>query len=122
MRVAVSAQSSISRCQSAELRANRETSRPYDTSLRERHLADQLLEAVTCDGAGSGLAEVAVDDTDALCRPARCYGAIPQRILPLRALTVLGNLAQRRLANIEIRIAPDVIGGYLEVRHGWAPR
>ena len=103
-------------------RQSRDLQAHDDTSLRERHLADQLLEAVTCDGAGSGLAEVAVDDTDALCRPARCYGAIPQRVLPLSALTVLGNLAQRRLANIEIRITPDMIGGYLEVRHGWAPR
>src|SRR5277367_7097194 len=69
-------------------RQSRDLQAHNDTSLRERHLADQLLEAVTCDGAGSRLAEVAVDDTDALCRPARCYGAIPQRVLPLRALTV----------------------------------
>ena len=82
-----------------------------DAGLAERDFADEFLEAVARGGAGSGLAEVAVDDVDALGRPACGDRAITQRILALRALAVLGDLAQRRLADIEIGVALEMIGG-----------
>ena len=92
-----------------------------DAGLAERHLADELLEAVARGRARAGLAEVAVDDVDALGRPARGDRAVAQRILALRALAVLGDLTQRRLADVEIGIALEMIGGDLELRHGRAP-
>ena len=92
-----------------------------DAGLAERHLAHELLEAVACCRTRSGLAEIAIDDVNALDRPARGNCAIAQRILALRALAVLGDLAERRLANIEIGVALEMVGGDLELRHGRAP-
>ena len=92
-----------------------------DAGLAERHLADEFLEAIARCRARSGLAEIAIDDMDPLDRPACGDRAITQRILALRTLAVLGNLAQRRLADIEIGIALEMVGGDLEFRHGRAP-
>ena len=92
-----------------------------DARLGERDFADEFLEAIAGDGVGSRLAEVAVDDVDALGRPACGDRAITQRILPLRALAVLGDLAQRRLTHIQIGVALKMIGGDFWIRHGLAP-
>lgn len=92
-----------------------------NAGLAEPHLAHELLEAVARCRTRSRLAEIAIDDMNALDRPARGDGPIAQRILALRALTVLGDLAERRLTDVEVGIAPEMIGGDLEFRHGWAP-
>ena len=42
--------------------------------------------------------------------------------LAMRAFAILGDLAQGRLADIEIGIALEMIGGDLELRHGRIPR
>jgi hypothetical protein len=89
--------------------------------LAERHLAHELLEAVTRRCTRSRLAEIAVDDTNALDRPARGNGPIAQRVLALRALTVLSDLPERRLTDVEVGVALEMIGGDLELRHGGAP-
>ena len=89
-----------------------------DAGLAERHFADELLEAVALRRARSGLAEVAIDDANTLGRPACGNRAITQRILALRTLAVLGDLAQRRLTDIEIGVALEMVGGDLEVSHG----
>ena len=65
-----------------------------DAGLAERHLAHELLEAVARCRARSGLAEIAIDDMNALDRPARGDRPITQRILALRALAVFGDLPQ----------------------------
>jgi hypothetical protein len=54
-----------------------------------------LLKAVACGAAGTRLAEIAIDHTNALDRPACRNRAITQRILALRALAVFGDLPQR---------------------------
>ncbi|MGB5726497.1 MAG: hypothetical protein WBM52_04720, partial [Thiogranum sp.] len=54
---------------------------------------------------GTGTAQVAVDGVDTLDRPAQGHGPLSQCVLPLGALGILHHLAQRRLANVEIRIA-----------------
>ena len=89
-----------------------------DAGLAERHLADEFLEAVARRRARSGLAEIAIDDMNVLDRPACGDRAITQRILALRTLAVFGDLTQRRLADIEIGIALEMVGGDLEFRHG----
>ena len=77
MSVAVTAHNSMRRCQSAELRARRDTSKPHDNAgLAERDLADELLEAVTCRRIGSGLSEIAIDDMDVFDQPAGSNSAI----------------------------------------------
>jgi hypothetical protein len=64
-----------------------------DAGLVERHLADKLLKSISGDRTGSGFAQVAIDDVNPLGGPAACCGTVAQRILPLRAFTVLGHLA-----------------------------
>jgi hypothetical protein len=54
------------------------------------------------------LAEVAVDDDDLIDGPAERDGALPQRILPLRALRVFEHLPQGGLADVEIRRATQM--------------
>jgi len=54
-----------------------------------------MLEAIARYRGRSGLAEVAVDDTNVLGRPAGSNPAVTQRILTLRTLAVLGDLTQR---------------------------
>ncbi len=64
-----------------------------DAGLVERDLTDKLLKSISSDRAGSGLAQIAIDDVDPLGGPAACRGAVAQRVLSLRAFTVLGHLA-----------------------------
>ena len=92
-----------------------------DAGLAERHLAHELLKAVACGAAGTGLAEIAIDHANALDRPACRNRARTQRILALRALAVFGDLPQCGLADIQVRIALEMVGRDLELRHGWAP-
>lgn len=78
-----------------------------DAGLAQRDLADQTLKAVAASHLGAGAAEIAVDDLDPLDRPTSSYRAVAQGILALGALAVLDHLAQRRLPDVEISIAPD---------------
>ena len=89
-----------------------------DAGLTERHFADEFLEAIACRRARSGFTEVAVDDTNLLGRPARGNRAVTQRILALRTLAVFGDLTQRRLTDVEIGIALEMVGGDFEFSHG----
>ena len=58
-----------------------------DARLAERHLAHQLLEAVARGGTRAGLAEIAIDDADALGRPPRGNRAIAEPILARAVLS-----------------------------------
>src|SRR5436190_8029318 len=80
------------------------TDRAFNRRYPERHFTHELLEAVARCRARSGLAEITIDDVNALDRPTRRNRPITQRVLTLRALAVFGDLPQGRLANIEIRI------------------
>jgi hypothetical protein len=93
-----------------------------DARLGQRDLAHQLLEAVPRLSARSGFAEIAVDDVDAIGWPARGDGALTKCILALSAFAVLRNLPQCRLADIEIGVPPEVIGGDFKIGHGPTPR
>ena len=76
-----------------------------------------LSNAYSC----AAIAEIAIDHTNALDRPARCNCAVPQRVLALRALAVFGDLPLCGLADIQVRITLEMIGRDLELRHAWAP-
>jgi hypothetical protein len=54
-------------------------------------------------------------------RPSRGDRAIAKSILALRAFAILGDLTQRRLADVKIGITLEMVGLDLEVRHGRAP-
>ena len=92
----VRAASSSRRCQSALLRARRDTSKPeYDAGAPESHLADQMLESVAVIGLSAGQTEVGINRVNPLDRPAECDGSIAQCVLTLAALGVLEDLPQR---------------------------
>src|SRR5260370_38357995 len=92
-----------------------------DAGLAERHLAHELLKAVACGAAGTGLAEIAIDNANALDRPACRNRASTQRILALRALAVVGDLPQCGLRDIQVRIALEMVGRAVTLRHASAP-
>src|SRR5438105_9900182 len=85
-------------CETRDLQAH------DDAGFAKRHLAHKLLEAVARRRTRSRLAEIAIDDMDAVDRPACPHRPITQRVLALRALAVLGDLAERRLADIKIGV------------------
>ena len=86
MRVSVKAQISSSRCQSLELRANRETSQPnHQPGVPHAHLGHELFKTFTIYRGSARLPEIVVDDNDAIGMPAESDGALPQCVLTLGA-------------------------------------
>ena len=81
--------------------------------MTEADLRDQFLKAFPIDSRGSGFSLVRVDYDDAFERPSQTHRLLPQVVLPLRAFGVFEDLPQRRLPNVEIGIAPQVLGGHL---------
>jgi hypothetical protein len=83
-------------------------------SLHRHHRADatlanrrqKLLESRTGD-AGAGTAEIVVDDAD--IGPAELSGARDEPILPAAALDVVEHLVGRRLADIDDRLADEMV-------------
>src|SRR5207245_10339760 len=80
----------------------------HDARAPEADVSHELLEAVPALHRGAGLPLVAVDDDDLLGGPAERHGALPQGVLPLRALRVLEHLPERRLSDVEVRVALEV--------------
>ena len=78
---------------------------PARPRLTSRH---EPLKAFPVGGRGAGLAQIAVDDDDLIDGPAERDRALTQGVLPLRALGVLEDLPERRLADVEIRRAPQM--------------
>src|ERR1700720_193864 len=89
--------------------------------LAHRHLADQRLEVLALGHPLAGLAEIAVEDPNALRPPAELLGLALQIVLPLRALLVEANLSRRRLANVDAGIARQVSLGDLRYHCHRAP-
>jgi hypothetical protein len=85
----------------------------HDPGLAEPDVGDQPLEPLTAAGACAGLALVGVDHDDLLGRPAELHGSLAERVLALGRLAVVLDLAQGRLAHIEIRGARQMLGGDL---------
>ena len=91
-------------CQPRDLQAE------HDPGLPEADVGHEPLEPLAIGGARAGLTLVGVDHDDLLDRPAKRDRALPQRVLALRGLGVVLDLAQRRLAHIQIRRPRQVLG------------
>src|SRR5215469_1131530 len=108
MIVATSPQNSISICQSRPLRASLDREHRADVSGAD--CADQTIKAGAGDAACRA-AKVIIDDLDA--SPAELPSAIGERILAALALFVVDQLIGRRLANIDVGGAREVLSGDL---------
>ena len=84
----------------------------HDAGAGIGHLPHQPLEAVPILDARSRPAQVAIDDMNALDRPAQGDGAVAQGVLALGALGVFHDLAQRRLSHVQKGIASEMVGGH----------
>ena len=67
----------------------------HDTDATQTDFGHQTLKAFPISRSGAGLSEVAVDHDNPIKRPAQGDSALPERILPVSALGVLEDLAQR---------------------------
>src|SRR3982750_2817557 len=74
----------------------------HQPSITQPDLGDQPLEAISLGTRRPRLAEILVDDADALTRPTEPDGAVDKRILKLGAFLVLSHLVNRGLAHIDI--------------------
>lgn len=113
MSESVRAQISSRRCQSAELRANRDTSRPSTTPTSPIPTAATSFWKPSRFAVGTGLPEIAIDDHDAVPFPAHGNGALLEPVLALGTLGVLEYLPQCALAHVQVGQPLEVIGGHL---------
>ena len=75
----------------------------HQPGIAQPDLGDQPLEAVSLGARRPRLAEILVDDADALARPAQPDGTVDKTILKLGAFLVLADLVDRGLAHIDVR-------------------
>jgi hypothetical protein len=69
--------------------------------MAEPDLGDERLEATALGAAGSGEAEILVDDVDALARPAEIDGTVDEAVLELGTLLVVLDLGDGGLAHVD---------------------
>ena len=79
--------------------------------LSQADSGHQPVEVVAALGGGAALAQVLVQDQDLAAIPAELHGPLGQRILPFRALAMEVDLAGRRLAEVDIGLALQMVGG-----------
>ncbi len=73
-----------------------------ETGVVQADLGNQTLEAASLRLAAAGLAKIIVDDADALPWPSKTNGAVDETVLQLRALLVVLDLTDRRLADVDL--------------------
>ncbi len=81
----------------------------HDPGASHADIADQPLEPLAPNRRCAGLALIVVDDNDLLVAPTEGDGASAERILALGALGILDDLPHRRLADVEISAAFEVV-------------
>ncbi|GAC1575016.1 MAG: hypothetical protein NVS3B5_05720 [Sphingomicrobium sp.] len=74
----------------------------HQPGMAETNFCDQTLEPKAVLGLGAGFPEIIVDDLDAFARPTQTESPINQPILQLGAFLMMSDLANARLANIDI--------------------
>ena len=72
----------------------------HDPDMSERNVRRKPRETTTLNNAGTGHAEVLVEDDNLLHRPAECGRPGGQRILTLRRFAIVLDLGGRGLSNI----------------------
>ena len=75
----------------------------HHADVVQRHLGDQPLEAAAPFGRATALAQVLVDDQDALARPAEGHRLVGEGVLPRGRLAVLQDLLWGRLPHVDDR-------------------
>src|SRR4051794_40658602 len=99
----------------------------HQPGIAQPDLGNQPLEAVSLGARRPRLAEILVDDTDALARPAEPDGAVDKTILQRGAFLVLADLVDRGLAHIDIgqlgtmRRADPLLSAGRGAQHGTSP-
>lgn len=82
------------------------------THPTQPHLRHEALKTIAVGGGGARQAQVLIDHDDLIARPSQSLRPPFEIVLPRRALTVLVDLPQGGLANIEIRQPPQMFGGH----------
>jgi hypothetical protein len=77
----------------------------HDPGFFQTHFRHQPLKSFAIGRRRGGLTEIAIDDDDALHRPAQGYCALAKIILSLRAFRIRKHLAQRGLPYIQISVS-----------------
>jgi len=93
----------------------------HDASATHANLCDEPLETFAVGSGRTGLAKVAIDHDHAIARPSESYGALPQRVLSLRALRVLDDLSQSGLTHVQIGVAFEMTRGHIGARRRFHP-
>ena len=77
----------------------------HDPGPAHTDLGDKTLEPLAVSRRGTGVALVTVDDDDPVGRPTERDCPLAQRVLTGGGLGVREHLAQRRLADVQVRRA-----------------
>ena len=81
----------------------------HDPGASHADVADQTLEALAPGRRRAGFSLIGVDDDDLLVAPAEGNRTTAKRILPSGALGILDDLPHRRLADVQIGAALEVM-------------
>ena len=73
--------------------------------MAHTNLGHEFLKTFAIDRGSAGMPQIAIDDDNALGRPAKRDGSLPQRVLTLGALRVFQYLPWRGLADVKIGVA-----------------
>lgn len=73
-----------------------------EAGIAQPDLGDQLLEAHTLDGPGSGFAKIFIDDVHSFMRPAEGDGTIDEAVLQFCAFLIMPHLVHGGLADIHV--------------------
>jgi len=82
----------------------------HNARFAQTHFRDQFLKAFPIDSRCTGLPQVAVDDDDALHRPAQGNRLLAQSVLTLGAFGIFEHLAKRGLADVKVGVSLQVPG------------
>jgi hypothetical protein len=90
----------------------------YDAGFAQAHLGHQFLESFPVHRRRPGLSQITIDDDDLLRGPAQSQGMLPESILTLGTLRVLEDLTDRRLPDIQVSVALEMVGSHLVMSIG----
>src|SRR6266568_5747349 len=92
---------------------------PHDQSdVAQSHFRHQPLKTRPIDSRSSGLAQILINDHNALCGPAQSERSFSEAILACGTFRVFEDLMEGALAHIEHRLALEVPRGDL-LERGW---